>query len=72
MTTWFNTVIHQDNVIAANVIDQDNVIAVNVIEVKLCEKEAEVVMVWKEKAKNEPKTAILATFSLITDFFILV
>ena len=36
--------IHQDNVIAANVIDQDNVIAVNVIEVKLCEKEAEVVM----------------------------
>ena len=67
MTTWFNTVIHQDNVIAANVIDQDNV-----IEVKLCEKEAEVVMVWKEKAKNEPKTVILATFRTITDLFILV
>ena len=53
--------------IAANVIDQDNV-----IEVKLCEKEAEVVMVWKEKAKNEPKTVILATFRTITDLFILV
>ena len=59
--------IHQDNVIAVNVIDHDNV-----IEVKLCEKEAEVVMVWKEKAKNEPKTVILATFRTITDLFILV
>ena len=52
-------------------IHQDNVIAV-IGEVKLCEKEAEVVMVWKEKAKNEPKTVILATFRTITDLFILV
>ena len=32
LTRWFNTVIHQDNVIAV------------IGEVKLCEKEAEVVM----------------------------